>query len=141
MRSGVECIDAVKRFEGCRLFAYRDSAGILTIGYGHTRNVTAGKAITQKQADELFNDDMAAVEKQVESLGLTLTQGQFNALCSFVFNLGIGNLKASTLLKLIKAGAAAVDIQNEFGKWVYSGGKKLSGLVKRREWEARQWVR
>ncbi|MCD8266220.1 MAG: lysozyme, partial [Prevotellaceae bacterium] len=68
------------------------------------------------------------------------TQGQVDALTDFVFNLGIGNLKGSTLLKYITLGKPTADIQKEFERWVYCKGKKLGGLVTRRAWEARRWA-
>ena len=139
MRGYSTLINAVKGFEGCRLYAYRDSKGVPTIGYGHTKGVMMGMAITQKQADEWLAEDLDVAARQVESLGLKLTQGQKDALTDFVFNLGIGKLKGSTLLRLIRSGASTERIQAEFGKWVYAGKKKLAGLVKRRKWEAQMW--
>ena len=139
MNASKECVEAVKHFEGCKLYAYRDARGVLTIGYGHTKGVMMGMAITQKQADEWLAEDLDVAARQVESLGLKLTQGQKDALTDFVFNLGIGKLKGSTLLRLIRSGASTERIQAEFGKWVYAGKKKLAGLVKRRKWEAQMW--
>ena len=109
--------------EGCSLTAYRDPAGIWTIGTGHTRGVKPGQVITQAQADQLLRGDLREVETQVNYLGVCETQGQFAALVSFTFNLGIGNLRRSTLLRKIRHGAPT-----------------LEGLVKRREWEARRWA-
>lgn len=131
--------EKVKEFEGCRLYAYRDSGGVLTIGYGHTRGVKAGQAITKKQAEEFLKADLQTFANYVNKLDVCQTQGQFDALVDFAFNLGIGSLQGSTLLKKIKAGAAVADIQAEFRRWVYCKGKKLAGLVKRREWEAQRY--
>ncbi|WP_256849894.1 lysozyme [Pantoea sp. Fr-CA_6] len=125
-------INLVKRFEGLELKAYRDSVGILTIGYGHTHAVKAGDAITGEKADAFLREDLQVAELTVNtSVKVKLTQGQFDALVSFVFNLGSGNFVKSTLIKKLNAGdyAGAAD---EFGKWVNAGGKKLPGLVKRR---------
>jgi len=125
-------INLVKRFEGLELKAYRDSVGILTIGYGHTHAVKAGDIITGEQADAFLREDLQVAELTVNTnVKVKLTQGQFDALVSFVFNLGSGNFVKSTLIKKLNAGdyAGAAD---EFGKWVNAGGKKLSGLVKRR---------
>lgn len=134
-------IEAVKAFEGCRFYAYRDSAGKATIGYGHTgKDVAMGETITQKQADAYLLQDLQAAARQVDSLGLKLTQGQADALTDFVFNLGIGNMRQSTLLKKIRQGASTAAIQAEFRRWVYAGHRRLSGLVKRREWEAQRWA-
>lgn len=125
-------INLVKRFEGLGLKAYRDSVGILTIGYGHTHAVKAGEIITGEQADAFLREDLQVAELTVNTnVKVKLTQGQFDALVSFVFNLGSGNFVKSTLIKKLNAGdyAGAAD---EFGKWVNAGGKKLPGLVKRR---------
>lgn len=136
-----ELVEAVKDFEGCKLYAYRDSGGTLTIGYGHTRGVKAGQAITQAQADEWLRQDLEAAMSQVEGLGLTgLGQTQKEALADFTFNLGIGNLRQSTLLRYIKAGKGKRAIYDEFMRWVYSKGKVLGGLVKRRRWEALRYT-
>ena len=133
-------IEKVKEFEGLRLTSYKDSAGVWTIGYGHTRGVKAGQSITEKQADSLLRGDLLTAENHVNGLKLNLTQGQFDALCSFIYNLGIGNFKSSTLLRKIKEGAPTEEIQAEFRRWVYAKGKKLKGLVRRREWEASRWA-
>lgn len=133
-------VEAVKGFEGLRLTSYKDSAGVLTIGYGHTGEVMAGVRITESQADEYLRHDLQRAGRTVNRLGVCKTQGQFDALCDFVFNLGGGRLRSSTLLKKIRAGAPVAEIQKEFRRWVYASGKKLPGLVRRREWEARRWV-
>ncbi|ORM60874.1 lysozyme [Pantoea brenneri] len=125
-------INLVKHFEGLELKAYRDSVGILTIGYGHTHAVKAGDVITGEQADAFLREDLQVAELTVNTnVKVKLTQGQFDALVSFVFNLGSGNFVKSTLIKKLNAGdyAGAAD---EFGRWVNAGGKKLPGLVKRR---------
>lgn len=125
-------INLIKCFEGLELKAYRDSVGILTIGYGHTHAVKAGDIITGEQADAFLREDLQVAELTVNTnVKVKLTQGQFDALVSFVFNLGSGNFVKSTLIKKLNVGdyAGAAD---EFGKWVNAGGKKLPGLVKRR---------
>ena len=84
--------------------------------------------------------DIAEAERQVKELNIATTEGQLDALVSFVFNLGIGRLKASTLLKVIREGGSKAQIAREFKKWVYAGGgKRLRGLEKRREWEAKRF--
>lgn len=125
----------IKKYEGCRLKAYKCPAGVLTIGYGHTNNVRADDVITQAEADKLLDIDIAIKEKEVNSvLKVPVTQGQYDALVSFTFNLGIGNLKKSTLLRLVNQGKYK-NASNEFSRWVYAGGKVLAGLVKRRNEE------
>lgn len=122
--------------EGCRLVAYRDAAGVPTIGYGHTAGVRMGDRISQQQAKALLRQDVEAVMRQVRALDVARTEAQLEALTSFAFNLGIARLRSSTLLKVIRQGGSKQAIQREFKRWVYAGGRKLSGLVKRREWEA-----
>lgn len=122
--------------EGCRLVAYRDAAGVPTIGYGHTAGVRMGDRISQRQAKALLREDAEAVMRQVRALDVARTEAQLEALTSFAFNLGIARLRSSTLLKVIRQGGSKQAIQREFKRWVYAGGRKLSGLVKRREWEA-----
>lgn len=140
MKASEILIEKIKEFEGLRLNAYQDSAGVWTIGYGHTRGVKKGQKITEAEADSLLRGDLVTAEKNVNDLKLNLTQGQFDALVDFVFNLGAGNLAGSTLLTKIKVKAPTEDIQAQFRRWVYANGKKLAGLVKRREWEAQRWV-
>ena len=122
--------------EGCRLAAYRDAAGVPTIGYGHTAGVRMGDRISQQRAKALLRQDVEAVMRQVRALDVARTEAQLEALTSFAFNLGIARLRSSTLLKVIRQGGSKQAIQREFKRWVYAGGRKLSGLVKRREWEA-----
>ena len=126
-------------FEGLRLTAYRDAAGVLTIGYGHTKGVREGDRISPFWAMEMLQDDLKSVEYEVKELQVARTEGQLDALVSLAFNIGIGRLKGSTLLKVIRKGGTKAAITREFKKWVYADGKKLPGLVKRREWEARRF--
>lgn len=133
-------IEKLKEFEGYRPTSYQDSAGVWTIGYGHTQGVKKGQKITKAQAESLLRGDLLKAEKYVNGLKLNLTQGQFDALVDFAYNLGIGNLGTSTLLGKIRMKASDEEIQAQFRRWVYAGGKVLPGLVKRREWEAQRWV-
>ena len=126
-------------FEGLRLTAYEDAAGVLTLGYGHTKGVRRGDKISEYYAKVLLKQDIAEFEEEVKKLGVAQTEGQLDALVSFAFNLGIERLKQSTLLKVICNGGSKNQITREFKKWVYAGGKKLPGLERRREWEARRF--
>ena len=132
-------LQKVMEMEGCRLEAYQDAAGVPTIGYGHTKNVRMGDRITQYWAKEMLREDIEEAEWQVKELNVARTEGQPDALVSFVFNLGIGRLKRSTLLKTIREGGSKAQITKEFKRWVYADGKLLPGLVKRREWEAKRF--
>lgn len=109
--------------------AYRCPAGVWTIGYGHTAGVKKGQVITQAQADSFLRDDLAKYEKYVISTGLSLNQNQFDALVSFAYNCGQGNLK-----KLIK-GRTLAEIADAMLLYNKGGGKVLAGLVKRRKAE------
>lgn len=140
MRASEELMEALKMFEGYRAEAYRDSAGVWTIGYGHTHGVRPGQRITRAQAESLLRGDVLEAERYVNSLGLKLTQGKFDALTDFAYNVGTEALAGSTLLAKIRAGAPTEAVQAEFRRWVYAGGKRLAGLVKRREWEAGRWA-
>jgi lysozyme len=125
-------LDLIKSFEGLRLSAYKCPADVWTIGYGTTAGVKPGQTITKERAEELLREDVKRFEAQVLRLAkVPLTQGQFDALVSFTYNLGAGNLSNSTLLRLLNAGdykgAAA-----QFDRWTKAGGKELPGLVRRR---------
>ena len=136
MKSSELLLNKIIDFEGCKLTAYRCPAGVWTIGVGHTRGVKQGQKITEAQAISLLKGDLLPCENYVNNLGVCKTQGQFDALVDFCFNLGTGALGRSTLLKFIRQGKAEQYIRGEFAKWVKSGGKTLAGLVKRRAWEA-----
>ncbi len=128
--------EKIKEFEGCRLQAYQDAVGVWTIGYGHTNKVMPGDRISQYLAEEYLREDIAKAERQVRVLGVCKTTGQLEALTSFVFNLGISRLRASTLLKVIRAGGSEANIRHEFLQWALADGRRMKGLVKRRQWEA-----
>lgn len=132
-------LDLIRSHEGLRLVAYQDSVGVWTIGYGHTKGVTEAMAITVGQAEAFLRDDVRQVENCIDKLvTVPLTQGEFDALCSFVFNLGCGSLRNSTLLK--KLNDSDYDgASEEFGKWNHAGGKILEGLTKRRLAEAERF--
>ncbi len=129
-----------ERFEGCKLAAYQDSVGVWTIGYGHTFGVRKGDTCTPEQAEAWLRVDLAAAQKFVNiHVQTEITQGEFDALVDFVFNLGCGSLEHSTLLRLVNARqfeAAA----KEFVKWDHAGGKEVAGLLRRRQAEAAEFV-
>lgn len=135
MKSSNYARNMIKYFEGLKLSAYRDAAGYVTIGYGH-RTSNALEVITPEEAETLFNFDIQRVEALVSRYRNINTQGRFDALCSFVYNLGPSRYASSTLRKLIEAGAPEHAIMEQFLKWTYAGGVYLNGLFKRRTWEA-----
>lgn len=126
----------VKEFEGLRLEAYLCPAGVPTIGYGHTAGVRLGTRISAEQADQLLTVDLERVRLQLApAVKVPVTRGQFIALLSFTFNVGVANAVDSSVVKYLNAGkfeAAA----REFSRWVYSKGKRLPGLERRRAREA-----
>lgn len=132
MKASVDAYELIKQFEGLRLKAYLCPAGIWTIGYGHTSDVSPNSCITIQEADEYLHRDVASVELQLNKLNLSLSQCQWDAIVSFVFNVGIGNFKASTLLAKIRINPDDNSIMDEFLRWVYANGKVMRGLHKRR---------
>lgn len=133
-------INLIKSFEGCRLKAYQDSVGVWTIGYGHTSGVYSGMTITEEQAEAFLKADLGTSERAVNRLvTYIINQNQFDALVSFTFNLGSGNLAESTLLKKLNKGDIT-GAANEFDKWIYAGGEVLKGLVRRRAAEKEMFL-
>ena len=136
MKSSELLLNKIIDFEGCKLTAYKCPAGVWTIGVGHTKGVKQGQTITEAQAMSLLKGDLLPCENYVNNLGVCKTQGQFDALVDFAFNLGTAALGRSTLLKYIRAKKPEQYIREEFAKWVNSNGVRLKGLVIRRQWEA-----
>ena len=137
MKASQRLIDAIKKFEGCVLTAYQDTAGVWTIGYGHTNGVKKGDKITAYQAEQFLKEDLAKFEtiaNKVKRIGGS--QGKFDAVLDFIYNCGPANFEKSTLKAYIEAGKATWEIQEQFLRWVNAGGRKLGGLVSRRIWEA-----
>lgn len=135
MKTSPKGIALIKSAEGLRLKAYPDpGTGWLpwTIGYGSTVGVTQAMVITEAQAELMLAADLVRFERAVERLvQVPLTQGQFDALVSFTYNVGEGNFTKSTLLRKLNAGDTA-GAAEQFARWVNAAGKVLPGLVKRR---------
>lgn len=142
-----DAVEMIQSFEGLELAAYRCSAGVLTIGYGHTGpDVSEGMRITKEEADSLFDKDIGFFEKEVDLLTreLDLPQCQFDALVSFAYNLGVSSLQRSTLFKHVRNRDSAAAAK-EFMKWVNAKGKPVKGLFARRGaetamFEGRDWA-
>ncbi|HDR2478682.1 TPA: lysozyme [Enterobacter ludwigii] len=140
MQTSDKGIALIKQFEGCKLTAYQDSVGVWTIGYGWTQPVDgkpirAGMTIKQETAERLLKTGLVSYENDVSRLvKVDLTQGQFDALVSFTYNLGARSLSTSTLLRKLNAGDYA-GASDEFLRWNKAGGKVLNGLTRRREAE------
>ena len=136
MKTGSKGLDLIKHFEGCELEAYKCPAGVWTIGYGHIKGVKEGMTITEQQAEEMLKSELNEYEGYINNLVTAeLNQNQFDAMVSWVYNLGGGNLKASTLLKVLNAGDYA-GVPAQIMRWNKAGGKVLEGLTRRRQAEA-----
>ena len=129
-------LNFIREVEGFNREAYQDEGGVWTIGYGHIKGVSEGMTITQEQAEEMLRDEMAEYEGYVNSLvTVELNQNQFDAMVSWVYNLGGGNLSSSTLLKVLNDGDYA-GVPAQMMRWNKAGGKVLEGLTRRRQAEA-----
>lgn len=127
-------------FEGCKLTAYQDSGGVWTNGYGNTHGVVPGSTITQEQAvADLHANIQSSVNDVNRLVTIQLSQGEFDALVDFDFNLGSANLGQSTLLSLINSGdfSGAAD---QFDRWDECKGTVLAGLLRRRQSETREFT-
>lgn len=140
---GQKGLDLIKSFEGLYLKPYLCPANVPTIGYGNTFYENGKKVtlkdpiITESRAIELLMSELGMYEQKVDSYCIdTINQNQFDALVSFCYNVGPGNLKSSTLLKKVNANPNDPTIRAEFLKWNKGGGKVLAGLTRRRTAEA-----
>ena len=129
--------ELIAKFEGYKLTAYKCPAGVWTVGYGHTNGVKSGDVITSTQAQEFLQTDVKiffdAVMREVSKI---CNQNQIIALTSFAFNLGVENLRKSTLLREVKRNPQnLITIKGEFLRWIYTNGKPLEGLKTRRNKE------
>jgi lysozyme len=134
-------LSLIKQFEGCKLKAYLCPAGVPTIGYGRTKGVKLGDTCSQAQADAWLTQEYDEFEAGVRKLvAVALTANQLGALVSFAYNIGLGALRTSTLLRKLNAGdykGAAL----EFGRWNKAAGRVLAGLSRRRAAEAALFVK
>jgi len=140
-----DALSLIRRFEGLRLRAYRDAAGVWTIGYGHTSRagppkVRPGMRITRAGAEDILRRDVETFARQVEkAIGASargLNGNQFGALVSFAYNVGIGNFRRSSVLRAVKDGRFD-DVPSLLMRWTKAGGKRLRGLERRRRAEGR----
>ena len=140
MNISKEVLSLIKKFEGCELEAYLCPAGVWTIGYGHTKDVKEGDKINKEEADYLLQEEMIEYESYINDfVEVPLNQNQFDALCSWVYNLGPTNLKNSTMLRVLNEEKYA-DVPQEIKRWNKAGGEVLDGLIKRREAEAKMFL-
>jgi len=128
-------IELIKHFESLRLKAYKDPVGVWTIGWGHTKNVTEGMVATEKEATAMFFYELEEYQGYIQGLDIELNQDQFDALVSWVYNLGPSNLISSTMLKRLRSGDFW-DVPTQIRRWDKAGGRTLRGLTRRRNAEA-----
>ena len=135
MKPSIYAYLLIKDFEQLQLKSYRCPAGVWTIGYGHTKGVTRNMTITLQQAEEYLRQDVSHFELELATHHLNLTQSQYDAVISLMFNIGADAFARSTLLRKLKANPNDPTIADEFRRWIYASGKPLEGLKKRREQE------
>ena len=138
-------IDLLVISEGLRLTAYKDTGGVWTIGFGTTKMngvpVKEGDRITESIAHDLMRQDLGWVEKCIEeTVQVPLLQNQYDALCSFIYNIGEQQWKRSTFLSLLNE-ARYTEAADQFHRWRFDNGKEIFGLVKRRERERELFLR
>jgi lysozyme len=147
MKIGVEGLKLIKEFEGCKLISYKCPAGVWTIGIGSTRYadgspVKANQALPNEGAAlMLLTKTVAAYEHTVNTVGVELTQNEYDALVSLCYNIGSGNFVSSTLVKMLKAGEPKSEVAKQFLRWDKAGGKPLAGLTRRRNAEAELFLK
>lgn len=140
MKTSPKGIQLIKHYEGLRLEAYKDSVGVVTIGYGTTmypggKQVKMGDRCTEEEAEEFLKNDLSYLEPKISRHFKEVNQDQFDALVSFSYNLGFGALLSSTLRRKILQNINDPSIGLEWMKWVYAGKIKLEGLKRRRRSE------
>lgn len=145
MSINAESLELIKRWEGLRLKAYKDTGGVWTIGYGHTSDaalqVRPGLSITEEKAEEILLIDVTEAEAIIDKyVKVPLNEYQRGALTAFVLNIGEGQFRSSTLLKKLNAGLYD-EVPGQLRRWVYDNGKKIEGLVNRRNAEIGLWTR
>lgn len=140
MKTSSQGKNLIKEAEGLRLEAYRCPAGVPTIGWGHTKGVRMGQHITVQMAEDMLIEDIGPIERLLNGMKINFRQAQFDALVSWIFNLGSGNFKGSTMYKRILENAADEEITDQLIKWTYSGKQQLAGLMKRRVAEANLFI-
>ena len=140
MKISADGLEFIRQAEGCKLSAYQDSVGVWTIGVGSTKGVHKGMTITQEQADALLESDLADVYPCIEAhVHVPLSQGQFDSVCSWIFNLGCGAFKGSTFLNKINK-QEWTEAAAQILRWDHAGDKKLAGLTKRRQGESKMFL-
>ena len=139
MNPSQACVDLVKSFEGFSATAYTCAGGKVTIGYGSTDGVTLADTVTEEEAEAMLLRDLEKASDAIDDyVDVPLTQGQYDALCSFIYNVGRQAFRGSTLLRLLNEGKHTA-AGNQLPRWNKASGKVLPGLVRRREAERRMF--
>ena len=140
MKPSEACIAFIKGFEGFRPTAYRCSAGVLTIGYGTTEFVEMGDTVTEEEACDLLRKDVQDAADAIDGLvDVELSQSQYDALTSLIYNVGRSAFTNSTLLKMLNQGKSKKEIGPQFLRWNKANGQVIHGLTRRREDEKRMF--
>lgn len=140
LRASPEIKAFIKSFETLRLRAYDDGTGVMTIGWGHTKGVQTGQVITRTIAEDWFRGDLHVAEGTIRlAIKAPLYQHEYDALLSFVFNIGGTQFSKSTMRERINE-LRYEDAADQFPRWIYANGERLGGLVKRRDQERRLWM-
>jgi lysozyme len=136
VKASSKAYDLIKKYESYRDRAYLCPAHKWTCAWGHTTGITQDTTCTLEQAEAWLRDDVAEAERAVNRLvKVPLTQNQADSILAFVYNVGVGNFTESTLLKRLN-NRDDTGAKTEFGRWIFSNGKALAGLKKRRDEEA-----
>ena len=140
MKPSEACIEFIKGFDGFRDTAYLCPAGVWTIGYGTTEYVDSGDTVTEEEACELLRKDVQEAADAIDDLvDVELSQSQFDALTSLIYNVGRSAFANSTLLKMLNRGMSKKEIGPQFLRWNRAGGQVITGLTRRREDEKRMF--
>jgi lysozyme len=140
-RINAEGVALIKQWEGLKLEAYRCPAGVWTVGYGHTATAREGMRITEAEAERLLRQDLGMFEAEVaRAVDVTLTDNQFAALVSWAYNVGVGAMRRSMLVKRLNAGEYDA-VPGELARWNKVQGRVVKGLSNRRAAEAGLWAR
>jgi len=136
-------VDFIKSFEGFKPYVYKDIAGLNTIGYGHLirKGEVFPETISEEEGEIILKRDLYKAERSIlRNINVPLFDNQFNSLVSWVFNIGSGAIQRSTLRMKLNRGDDIDDVGDEFLKWVYAGGRRIKGLIRRRKAERLMFI-
>lgn len=140
MKASLKLYEFIQKSEGLKLTAYKCEAGVYTIGFGHTLTTRAGDHITLSEANEYLIEDIEHIERLLNVYSFDLSQNEFDALISLIYNIGSGAFKNSTLFIKLLQGQRKSEIAKEFRRWIYVNQKISNGLVIRRDREVKMFL-